>query len=80
MIEVQLLNDVGYIWRKEDAEKLRVEHRIVGNLVGFTPKTFNESLPMMLLPEEMKVLVDLRIIKLYSMNKDILSKGDVLLR
>ena len=80
MIEVQLLNDVGYIWRKEDAEKLRIEHRIVGNLVGFTPKTFNESLPMMLLPEEMKVLVDLRIIKLYSMNKDILSKGDVLLR
>ena len=80
MIEVQLLNDVGYIWRKEDTEKLRLEHKIVGNLVGFTPKTFNESLPMMLLPEEMQVLLELKIIKLYSMDKDVLSRGDILLK
>ena len=80
MIEVQLLNGVGYVWKLEDVETLREKHRIVGSFVGFAPKTFNVGLPQILASEEIQVLHDDGIISLYEVDESSLFSPEVLSR
>ena len=63
-MEVQVVGNSGFIWNIEDALKLRKNHRILGCFVGFTPKTFEEDLPLVLLPEEMQLLKEKSLIKI----------------
>ena len=63
-MEVQVLGNSGFVWSLEDALRLRKEHRIVGSFVGFTPKTFESDLPLVLLPEEIQLLKEKNLIKI----------------
>ena len=63
-MEVQVLGNSGFVWSLEDALRLRKEHRIVGSFVGFTPKTFESDLPLVLLPEEIQLLREKNLIKI----------------
>ena len=63
-MEVQVLGNSGFVWSLEDALRLRKEHRIVGSFVGFTPKTFEADLPLVLLPEEIQLLREKNLIKI----------------
>ena len=68
MINVQILNNAGFVWNKEEVRILREKHRILGSAIGFTPKTFNINLPFILMPVEVQILKEKRIIKLYSID------------
>ena len=72
-MEVQVIGQSGFVWNQSDALKLRKSHRILGNFVGFTPKTYEIGLPLVLLPEEMQLLVEKNLIKLIEL-KDIKAK------
>ena len=61
---MQVLGNSGFVWSLEDALRLRKEHRIVGSFVGFTPKTFEADLPLVLLPEEIQLLREKNLIKI----------------
>ena len=63
-MEVQVIGNSGFVWSLEDALKLRKNHRILGCFVGFTPKTFEVDLPLVLLPEEMQLLKEKNLIKM----------------
>ena len=65
-MEVQVIGNSGFVWSLEDALKLRKEYRIVGSFVGFTPKTFEADLPLVLLPEEIQLLKEKNLIKIMS--------------
>ena len=67
-MEVQLVGNYGFVWSLEDALTLRKSHRIVGCFVGFTPKTFEVDLPLVLLPEEMQLLKEKNLIKIMKLN------------
>ena len=47
---------------------LREKHRIIGSPIGFTPKTFNINLPFILMPVEIQLLKEKKIIKLYKVD------------
>ena len=47
---------------------LREKHRIIGSAIGFTPKTFNINLPFILMPVEIQLLKEKKIIKLYKVD------------
>ena len=79
-MEVQVINNVGYIWNREDVRKLRDRHRILGSFVGFSPKTFNIGLPFISLPEEMQLLKEKRIIKLYQIDADKIMRPSIIER
>ena len=64
IMEVQVIGNSGFVWSLEDALKLRKNHRIMGCFVGFTPKTFEVDLPLVLLPEEMQLLKEKNLIKI----------------
>ena len=64
IMEVQVIGNSGFVWSLEDALKLRKNHRILGCFVGFTPKTFEVDLPLVLLPEEMQLLKEKNLIKM----------------
>ena len=68
MINVQILNNAGFVWKKEDVRILREKHRILGSSIGFTPKTFKINLPFILMPVEVQILKEKRIIQLYSID------------
>ena len=68
MINVQIHNNAGFVWNKEEVRILREKHRILGSAIGFTPKTFNINLPFILMPVEVQILKEKRIIKLYSID------------
>ena len=63
-----LSNDQVFLWDKEAAMTLRKQHHIVGALVGSVPSKPRQnlmfSLPLILLPEEAKLLLDKNIAKL----------------
>ena len=61
---MQVLGNSGFVWSLEDALTLRRNHRIIGCFVGFTPKTFEVDLPLVLLPEEMQLLKEKNLIKI----------------
>jgi len=79
-MEVQVINNVGYIWNHQDVRKLRDKHRILGSFVGFSPKTFNIGLPFMLLPEEMQLLKEKGIIKIYVIDPDKMMRPSIIER
>ena len=68
MINVQILNNAGFVWNKEEVRILRENHRILGSIIGFTPKTYNINLPFILMPVEVQILREKRIIKLYNVD------------
>ena len=68
MINVQILNNAGFVWNKEEVRILREKHRILGSAIGFTHKTFDINLPFILMPVEVQILKEKRIIKLYSID------------
>ena len=67
-MEVQVIGNSGFVWSPEDALTLRKNHRIVGCFVGFTPKTFEADLPLVLLPEEVQLLKEKNLIKIIRLN------------
>ncbi|GFW67171.1 tRNA-splicing endonuclease subunit Sen34 [Trichonephila clavipes] len=62
MINLYFCNEKAFVWNAEDAYTLRKEYRIVGSLVGSYPiKPFQietKWLPLQLMPEETKLLID----------------------
>ena len=76
---MQVLGNSGFVWSLEDALRLRKEHRIVGSFVGFTPKTFEADLPLVLLPEEMQLLKEKSLIKLFKL-KDTKAPNEKLIK
>ena len=80
MIEVQILNNVGIIWNKEDVRMLREKYRILGSAIGFTPKTFNINLPFILMPVEIQILKEKKIIKLYKFDSSLPPSQSKMLR
>ena len=69
IMEVQVIGNFGFVWSLEDALKLRKNHRILGCFVGFTPKTFELDLPLVLLPEEIQLLREKNLINLVKMKE-----------
>ncbi|GFR24325.1 tRNA-splicing endonuclease subunit Sen34 [Trichonephila clavata] len=70
MINLYFCNDKAFVWNAEDACTLRKKYRIVGSLVGSYPiKPFQietKWLPLQLMPEETKLLVEKGIAQLIS--------------
>jgi len=67
-MEVQLLNNSGFIWNVEDVKTLRLKHRILGNFVGFAPKTYQIGLPLILQPVELQLLKEKGLISFYQVD------------
>lgn len=67
-IKLTLSNDNILVWNAKDWLKLRQEHRIIGDLIGCLPKLPRQSilsgLPLSLLAEEAKLLIDKGIARL----------------
>jgi len=61
-IPVHIVNKNAFIWDPEDVIILRTKYRIVGSLVGLLPKNplqnIFSSLPLLLLPEEVSLLLE----------------------
>lgn len=70
MINLYFSNEKTFVWNAEDAFTLRKEYHIVGSLVGSYPvKPFQietKWLPLQLMPEETKLLIDKGIAQLVS--------------
>uniref|UniRef100_A0A8C6VPR9 tRNA-splicing endonuclease subunit Sen34 n=1 Tax=Naja naja TaxID=35670 RepID=A0A8C6VPR9_NAJNA len=62
MIRIYLLEGKAFVWNYADARRIREEHRIVGVLVGALPRKPRQNvrlgLPLELLPEEVRLLLD----------------------
>lgn len=71
MIPLYVNNGTAYIWNSDDWYTLRTVHRICGALIGSLPSFPRQSdflgLPMVLLPEEAALLVELGICHLYEL-------------
>ena len=76
---MQVLGNSGFVWSPEDALTLRRNHRIIGCFAGFTPKTFEVDLPLVLLPEEMQLLEEKNLIKIVKL-KDSKAPNEKLIR
>ncbi|XP_073427247.1 tRNA-splicing endonuclease subunit Sen34 isoform X2 [Dendrobates tinctorius] len=61
-ILIHLQQGKAFVWRPEDARKIREEHGLVGNLVGALVRKPRQNtrlgLPLHLLPEEARLLVE----------------------
>jgi len=61
-IPVHIIKGNAFIWDPEDVITLRTKYRIVGSLVGLLPKNplqnIFSSLPLLLLPEEVSLLLE----------------------
>ncbi|XP_066463828.1 tRNA-splicing endonuclease subunit Sen34 [Eleutherodactylus coqui] len=62
-ILIHLQQGKAFVWRSEDARKIREEHGLVGNLVGALVRKPRQNtrlgLPLQLLPEEARILVEI---------------------
>lgn len=62
-IRIHLQQGNAFVWRAEDARKIREEHGLVGNLVGALVRKPRQNtrlgLPLQLLPEEARLLVEI---------------------
>lgn len=62
-IRIHLQQGKAFLWRAEDARKIREEHGLVGNLVGALARKPRQNtrlgLPLQLLPEEARLLVEI---------------------
>ena len=65
MIEVQVLDNQGFIWKTEDVLKLRKDYRIVGTFLGVTPKNLDTGLPLIISEEEMQLSKEKNLVRLY---------------
>ncbi|ORX82197.1 hypothetical protein BCR32DRAFT_219652 [Anaeromyces robustus] len=72
-IPVHIVNGNAFIWNPEDLITLRIKYRIVGSLVGLLPKNplqnIFSSLPLILLPEEVTLLLEKEYIYLINDKK-----------
>ncbi|XP_075461486.1 tRNA-splicing endonuclease subunit Sen34 isoform X1 [Ascaphus truei] len=63
MILLHLLEGKAFVWNAEDARKIREQHGLVGNLVGALARKPRQNarlgLPLQLLPEETRLLVEI---------------------
>ena len=66
-MEVQIVGDVGFVWDLEDVLELRNKFRILGSFVGFSPKSVDIGLPLLLMGEEIQLLKEKGIVKLVEM-------------
>ncbi|KAM4651445.1 tRNA-splicing endonuclease subunit Sen34 [Discoglossus pictus] len=68
MILIHLLEGKAFVWNAEDAKQIREQHRIVGNLVGALVRKPRQNarlgLPLQLMPEETRLLVETGAAKL----------------
>ncbi|XP_053546653.1 tRNA-splicing endonuclease subunit Sen34 isoform X2 [Bombina bombina] len=68
MILIHLLEGKAFVWNAEDAKEIREQHCIVGNLVGALVRKPRQNtrlgLPLQLLPEETRLLVEIGAAKL----------------
>ncbi|XP_042331795.1 tRNA-splicing endonuclease subunit Sen34 [Sceloporus undulatus] len=62
MIRIHILDGKAFVWNYVDARRAREEHRIVGTLVGALARKPRQNvrlgLPLQLLPEEARLLLD----------------------
>ncbi|XP_075045946.1 tRNA-splicing endonuclease subunit Sen34 [Mixophyes fleayi] len=62
-ILIHLLEGKAFVWNVEDARKIREQHGLVGNLVGALVRKPRQNtrlgLPLQLLPEEARLLVEI---------------------
>ncbi|XP_053118845.1 tRNA-splicing endonuclease subunit Sen34 [Hemicordylus capensis] len=62
MIRIHLLEGKAFVWNYTDARQIREKHRIVGTLVGALARKPRQNvrmgLPLQLLPEEARLLVE----------------------
>ena len=63
-MDVQMIGDNGFVWSLEDAMTLRKEYRIIGCFVGYSPRSLEIGLPLMLMKEEVQLLKEKGIVKL----------------
>jgi len=63
-MEVQIVGDVGFVWNLEDVLALRNKFRILGSFIGFSPKSVDIGLPLMLMGEEVQLLKEKGIVRL----------------
>ena len=77
-----LSNNEIFVWDKEDVMTLRRKHRIVGSLVGSLPSKPRQnlvfSLPLVLLPEEARLLLDKNIARIVENNTTKPTQEDIL--
>uniref|UniRef100_A0A8D0GUL6 tRNA-splicing endonuclease subunit Sen34 n=1 Tax=Sphenodon punctatus TaxID=8508 RepID=A0A8D0GUL6_SPHPU len=68
MIQIHVLEGKGFVWSYEDARRIREEFRMVGILVGALARKPRQNirlgLPLQLLPEETRLLLELGAAKL----------------
>ncbi|XP_060877988.1 tRNA-splicing endonuclease subunit Sen34 isoform X2 [Metopolophium dirhodum] len=62
VIDIHMINNKGFIWNANDWCILRTTHRVLGSLIGTLPSTPRQEdqngLPCLLLPEEVRLLVE----------------------
>ncbi|CAI6347702.1 unnamed protein product [Macrosiphum euphorbiae] len=62
VIDIHMINNKGFIWNSNDWYILRTTHRMLGSLIGTLPSTPRQEdqngLPCLLLPEEVRLLVE----------------------
>ncbi|OCT73183.1 tRNA-splicing endonuclease subunit Sen34 isoform X2 [Xenopus laevis] len=62
MILIQLLEGKAFVWKADDVQMIREQHGLVGNLVGALVRKPRQNsrlgLPLQLLPEEARLLVE----------------------
>lgn len=67
MIEVQVIENVGHVWSVDDVQALRTQHRILGSFAGVAPKSMEIGLPLILLSEELQLLREKQVVRLYEL-------------
>jgi len=67
MIEVQVIGNVGHVWSVEEVRALRTQYRILGSFAGVAPKSMEIGLPLILLPEELQLLREKQVVRLYEL-------------
>ena len=80
IMDVQILDNAGFVWNKDHVRTLREKHRIIGSAIGITPKNFNINLPFILMPVEIQLLKEKKIIKLYRVDSSITPSEDKISR
>jgi len=63
-MEVSIVSGCGLVWNPDTVLKLRQDHRILGNLVGSSPKSPEMGLPLVLMGEELQLLKEKGLVKL----------------
>ena len=66
MLEVEVVNGQGLVWEPTTVSTLRIEHRIIGSLLGPGPRGGQErGLPLSLSNEELQLLREKGLVRTY---------------